>query len=141
MDALSEAKQKKIIRAHGFSAHTHQGLETAAGENWVECGLVRINPQGVCIDTTNVKGRMYDSKADNVKASVERIKKLHERKIGLIGMKLIGNGKFTNPEDREKSIRFAMNADYLDAVVIGFKNTAEIDEAVKRINSALAASV
>jgi hypothetical protein len=53
-------------------------------------------------------------------------------------MKIIGNGEFVNPEDREKSIRFAMSRPELDAVVIGFKNRDEIAEAIRRINSALA---
>ncbi|MHC4603247.1 MAG: hypothetical protein ACYS6W_07960 [Planctomycetota bacterium] len=56
---------------------------------------------------------------------------------GIIGMKIIGNGDFTKPEDRERSIRFAMGCGLLDAVVIGFKSPAEIDEAIQRINSAL----
>jgi len=56
----------------------------------------------------------------------------------VIGMKLIGNGDFTNPEDREKAAQFAMRCGYLDAVVIGMKSTAEVDEAIERINRALA---
>jgi hypothetical protein len=55
---------------------------------------------------------------------------------GVIGMKIIGNGEFVTPEDREKSIRFAMSLP-LDAVVIGFKSRAEIDEAIQRVNAAL----
>jgi predicted aldo/keto reductase-like oxidoreductase len=58
---------------------------------------------------------------------------------GVIAMKLIGNGDFTKAEDREKSIRFAMSQPDVDAVVIGVKSTAEIDEAIQRINAALAA--
>ena len=57
---------------------------------------------------------------------------------GIIGMKLIGNGDFKSPEDREKSIRYAMQSGVLDAAVIGFASTAEIDEAITRINRALA---
>ena len=53
-------------------------------------------------------------------------------------MKIIGDGDFVNPDDREKSIRFAMSQPDLDAVVIGFKSPAEIDEAMERMNRALA---
>ena len=60
---------------------------------------------------------------------------------GIIGMKIIGNGDFTSPEDREKSVRFAMQPGLVDAVVIGCKSTAEIDEAIMRINAALAETV
>jgi hypothetical protein len=63
---------------------------------------------------------------------------MHEKGHGIIGMKIIGEGRFTKPEDREKSIRFAMQGGLLDSVTIGFKSPAEIDEAIQRINSALA---
>jgi predicted aldo/keto reductase-like oxidoreductase len=43
-----------------------------------------------------------------------------------------------DPVDREQSIRFAMSRPELDAVVIGFKSTEEIDEAIERMNRALA---
>ena len=63
---------------------------------------------------------------------------MHAKGRGVIGMKIIGNGDFTKAEDREKSIRFAMSRPEMDAIVIGFKSTAEIDEAIKRVNQALA---
>lgn len=53
-------------------------------------------------------------------------------------MKIIGNGDFTRAEDREKSIRFVMAHPEIQAVVIGFKSAAEIDEAIERINRVLA---
>ena len=57
---------------------------------------------------------------------------------GIIGMKIIGNGSFTDPAEREKSIRFAMACRDIDAVVIGFTKTEQIDEAIQSINRALA---
>ena len=63
---------------------------------------------------------------------------MRARGRGVIGMKIIGDGQFVKAEDREKSIRFAMSRPELDAVVIGFKSSDEIDEAIKRMNSALA---
>jgi hypothetical protein len=56
----------------------------------------------------------------------------------MIGMKIIGNGDFTKPEDREKSIRFALQGNLVDAIVIGMKSAAEVDEAIERIDRALA---
>jgi 1-deoxyxylulose-5-phosphate synthase len=63
---------------------------------------------------------------------------MHAKGRGVIGMKIIGNGEFTQAEDRERSIRFAMSRPELDAIVIGFKSAAEIDEAIQRVNAALA---
>jgi hypothetical protein len=137
LDAFEEAKQKKIIRAHGISCHSLPASARAAQFAWVDVNLVRINPQGAHIDTPTER---WDAKSDvsHVPAVMEQIKIMRKNRHGIIGMKLIGNGDFTKPEDREKSIRFAMQCGLLDAVVIGFKSPAEIDEAIKRMNSALA---
>lgn len=69
---------------------------------------------------------------------MKEIKAMHAKGRGIIGMKLVGNGTFQNPDDREKAIRFAMGCDGVDAVVIGFANPAQMDEAIGRINRALA---
>jgi predicted aldo/keto reductase-like oxidoreductase len=63
---------------------------------------------------------------------------MHEKGRGVIGMKIFANGSFTDPADREKSVRFAMSQPEIDAVVIGFKSTDEIDDAIKLANAALA---
>jgi hypothetical protein len=52
-------------------------------------------------------------------------------------MKLIGEGAFRSAEEREKSIRYVMKLGTVDSITIGYKNTAEIDEAIDRVNSAL----
>ena len=137
LDAFEEAKEKQIIRAHGVSCHTLPALTKAAELDWVDVNLVRVNPQGAHIDTPVER---WDAKSDisHLPPIVEQIKVMRKNGHGIIGMKMIGNGDFTNPEDREKAIRFAMQRVPLDAVVIGFKNNAEIDEAIHRMNSALA---
>lgn len=137
LDAFEEAKEKKIIRAHGASFHSVPALARSAQVDWMDVHLVRINPQGSHMDTPaeNWNAR---SDASHVPAVVEQIKIIRERRHGLIGMKIMGEGDFTDPKDREKSIRFAMRNAFLDAIVIGFKSTAELDEAIKCINSALA---
>lgn len=137
LDAFEEAKAKKIIRAHGVSCHTLPALTKAASLDWVDVNLVRINPQGAHIDTP-VEQWDAQSNASHLPVVLEQIKVMRQNRHGVIGMKIIGNGDFTKPEDREKSIRFTMQSGLVDAVVIGFKSTAEIDEAILRINSALA---
>lgn len=137
VDAFEEAKEKQIIRAHGVSCHTLPALTKAAELDWVDVNLVRINPQGSHIDTP-VERWDAESNASHVPAAMEQIRIMRKNGHGIIGMKMIGNGDFTNPEDREKAIRFAMQRVPLDAVVIGFKSNAEIDEAIQRMNRALA---
>jgi predicted aldo/keto reductase-like oxidoreductase len=137
LDALEEAKGKKIILSHGVSCHSLPALTTAAQLDWVDVNLVRINPQGAHIDTP---AETWNATSDisNLPPVLKQIKVMRENNHGVIGMKIIGNGDFTDPEDREKSIRFTMQSSLTDAVVIGFKSPAEIDEAIKRINNALA---
>jgi len=137
LDAFEEAKQKKIIRAHGISCHSLPATARAAQLDWVDVNLVRINPQGAHIDTPTERWDAT-SNVSNVAAAMEQIGIMRKNGHGIIGMKLIGDGDFVDAEDREKSIRFAMQSGLLDAVVIGFKSPAEIDEAIQRINSALA---
>ncbi len=137
MDAFEEAKEKKIIRAHGVSCHSITALARAAELDWVDVNLVRINPQGSHIDTP---AENWDAKSDatHVPAVMEQLKLMRKKQHGTIGMKIMGEGDFTKPQDREKSIRLAVQCGLLDAFVIGFKSPEEIDEAINCINSAFA---
>jgi len=65
---------------------------------------------------------------------VTHTKQVHAQGMGVISMKLCGEGRFTRAEDRDRAMKFAMNLGCVDAVTIGFKNTAEIDEAIERMN-------
>jgi 1-deoxyxylulose-5-phosphate synthase len=135
-DTFDEAKEKGWIRSRGVSCHSMPALRGAAAAPWVEVNLVRINPQGRRID--GPEEEVWSDTVHEVSPVVAQLKAMKARGNGTIGMKIIGNGEFVNAEDREKSIRFAMSLPELDAVVIGFKSRGEIDEAIKRMNSALA---
>jgi predicted aldo/keto reductase-like oxidoreductase len=134
-DALAEAQAKKKIRAKGVSCHSLPALQVAAKSNWVEVNLVRVNPQARHIDGQSPK---WNEPGTDLAPVMKEINAMDANGHGVIGMKIIGNGDFTNAEDREKSIRFAMAQPALDAIVIGFKSTQEIDEAIERMNRALA---
>jgi 1-deoxyxylulose-5-phosphate synthase len=135
MDALSEAQEKKIIRAKGVSCHSLPALALAAQSDWVNVNLVRVNPQAKWIDGPTER---WDAMGTDIAPVMKEIKTMDANGHGVIGMKMVGNGEFTNPEDREKAIRFAMSYPEIDAVVVGVKSTAEIAEAIERINRALA---
>jgi predicted aldo/keto reductase-like oxidoreductase len=138
LEGFNEAKEKKWIRAKGVSCHSLPALQAATASEWTEIHLVRVNPQGAHID---MPAQTFNAKSDETHLSpvMKEIKTMHARGRGVIGMKIIGDGDFKNPEDREKSIRFAMAQPEIDCVVIGFKSTDEIDEAIQRMNGALAA--
>jgi 1-deoxyxylulose-5-phosphate synthase len=134
-DAFDQAKEKKWIRAKGVSCHTLPALRAATALTWTEVQLVRVNPQGVHTDGAE---DAWDKQGRDILPVLAELKTMRAKGRGVIGMKILGNGEFTQPEDREKSIRFAMSRPELDAVVIGFKSRAEIDEALRRLNQALA---
>jgi 1-deoxyxylulose-5-phosphate synthase len=135
MEGFEEAKGKKWIRAKGASFHSVAALRAGVASHWPEVHLVRINPQGTIVDTE--QGGYRNDHID-ITPIMAQIKAMHAKGRGVIGMKIFAEGSFVDAEDREKSIRFAMSRPELNAIVIGFKNTDEIDEAIKRINSALA---
>ena len=59
--------------------------------------------------------------------------------MGVISMKLVGEGAFTNREDRQAAMKYAFRNAGVDSVTVGFKNTGEIDEAIENLNLALKA--
>jgi aryl-alcohol dehydrogenase-like predicted oxidoreductase len=69
---------------------------------------------------------------------VTHTKEVKSEGMGIISMKLIREGAFTNREDRQAAMKFAFNNAGVDSVTVGFKNTAEVDEAIENLNLALA---
>jgi predicted aldo/keto reductase-like oxidoreductase len=136
MDAFDQAKEKKWIRAKGVSCHTLGALRNAVDSDWTEVHLVRVNPQGKYMD--GPKSAWGPDVTVDVNPVLEQIQTMHAKGHGIIGMKIFGNGDFKNPDDREKSIRFAMSKPEINAVVIGFTNPDQIDEAINRMNRILA---
>lgn len=126
LDYLSEAKQKKIIRAHGVSNHTLCALETAAKTPWVDCILARINP----------KGERMDGPPDAV---VPILKEARRAGKGIAGMKILGGGYII--AGREESLKFAVELGCLDSLIIGFETPEEIDDVCERMSEILGESI
>ena len=118
MDVLSEAKQKGIIRAHGCSCHSIEALRTATKSPWVEVHLVRINPVGAYMD----------SDPDTV---VSVLREMRTAGKGIIGMKILGQGRLRNRQD--EALRYALSLNLLDAFTIGAESKVEQDDLIRRI--------
>jgi aryl-alcohol dehydrogenase-like predicted oxidoreductase len=138
MDGYDQAKEKGWIRAKGVSCHDLPALRAAVASDWTEVHLVRVNPQGHHVDGEVPEVWNKPSPGNDVAPVLAQLQTMRAKGRGVIGMKILGNGEYVNPDDREKSIRFAMSRPELDAVVIGFKEPKEVDEAIERINRALA---
>jgi hypothetical protein len=133
-EALNEAKDKKIILSHGASCHGLDAINSFPGNKWLDVALCRINHNGTRMDTPK---RTDTDDIGDVQQVTARVKVIRKQGTGLIGMKLIGEGKFTRPEDRDAAMRYAFNVGGVDSVTIGYKSTAEVDEAIERMNTQL----
>jgi predicted aldo/keto reductase-like oxidoreductase len=133
-DEFSEAKQKKVILAHGASCHGLLPLRAFPENNWLDVALLRVNHHGTRMDTLK---QTDTNDLGDVKEVVGHIKTIRGKGTGVIGMKIMGESQFTTPEQRDASVRFVMKLGTVDAVTIGYKSPAEIDEAIERINTHL----
>jgi len=134
-DGVLEAQQKKIIHTRGASVHGLPALRQMPGNKWLEVAMIRMNHKG-----TRMDGPTEDdnNNPDHVTEVVGHVKQVKREGMGVISMKLVGNGAFTRHEDRQAAMRFAFKTAGIDSATVGFKNTQEIDEAIDNMNLALA---
>jgi aryl-alcohol dehydrogenase-like predicted oxidoreductase len=132
-DGILEAQSKKAIVSHGASVHGLPALRQVPGNKWLDVAMIRVNHKGVRMDAED-----YNTDGlGNVSEVVTHVKQVRKDGMGVISMKLVGEGTF-NREDRQAAMRFAFRNAGVDCVTVGYKNTAEIDEAIENLNLALA---
>jgi aryl-alcohol dehydrogenase-like predicted oxidoreductase len=126
MDILETLKAKKIIRAHGVSVHSLEAMAAAAESDWVDVVHVRINPYGETMDRKDPA------------MVIPVIEKLHKAGKGVIGMKLIGNGKFRNDSEKiDSSLKYVLGLGTVDLLIVGFELPEQIDNYAERVRKAL----
>jgi aryl-alcohol dehydrogenase-like predicted oxidoreductase len=133
-DGLQEAEVKKAVVAHGASVHGLPALRRFPGNQWLQVALFRTNHNGTKMDAEDYN----TSGPGDVREVLSHVTKVGKEGMGVIGMKLIGEGAFTSREDRQKAMRFAFKNAGVQSVTVGYKNTAEIDEAIQNLELALA---
>jgi aryl-alcohol dehydrogenase-like predicted oxidoreductase len=131
-DAILEAEHKQTIKSHGASVHGLPALRQVPGTDWLQIAMIRVNHNGTRMDAEEHDADVLG----NVNEVVEHVKQARQAGMGIVSMKLIGEGVF-NREDRQKAMRFAFQTAGVDSVTVGYKNTAEIDEAIENLNLAL----
>jgi len=95
--------------------------------------MIRVNHKGKSMDAED-----YNTDGPgNVSEVVAHVHEVRRAGMGVISMKLVGEGTF-NREDRQAAMRFAFKNAGVDCVTVGYKNNAEIDEAIENLNLALA---
>ena len=133
-DGISEAQVKQAVLSHGASVHGLPALRQVPDMKWLEVAMIRMNHKGVRMDAED-----YNTDGlGNVSEVVTHVKKIRRDGTGVISMKLVGEGTFTNREDRKAAMKFAFRNAGVTVVTVGYKNTGEIDEAIENVNLALA---
>jgi len=131
-DGILEAQSRKAVLSHGASVHGLPALRQVPGNNWLDVAMIRMNHKGSHMDAED-----YDTNGPgNVAEVVRHVQETRKAGMGVISMKLIGEGTF-NREDRQKAMRFAFQNAGVDCVTVGYKNTSEVDEAIANLNAAL----
>jgi aryl-alcohol dehydrogenase-like predicted oxidoreductase len=118
MDALSEAKDNKKVKAVGVSCHNFEAMDVAAETPWVDVILARINPRGV----------KMDGPVDDV---VGVLRKAKENGKAVIGMKIYGEGKLA--DEKDECIKFAQGLGLLDAMTVGAMTPEQMDETLQLV--------
>ena len=133
-DGILEAQSKHAVVAHGASVHGLPALRQVPGNKWLEIAMIRMNQKGTAMDAED----FATNGLGDVNEVVTHVKQVRKEGMGVISMKLIGEGRFTQREDRLAAMKFAFTNAGVDSVTVGFKSTAEIDEAIENLNQALA---
>lgn len=133
-EGIQEAQEKKVIVGRGASVHGLPALRQVPGNQWLQLAMIRMNQKGKAMDAEDYN----TSGPGNVSEVVEHVKQVRQQGLGVISMKLVGEGTFTNRADRQAAMRFAFRNAGVSSVTVGYKNTAEIDEAIQNVNLAFA---
>ena len=121
MDLLSQMKEKGYIRALGVSCHSLDALRAAAREPWVESVHARINPYGMSMD----------GPPEQVAPVLQEI---HAAGKGVVGMKIIGEGRLRNDDERrDASVRYALTLGCVDVLNVGCETIGEVDDLAARV--------
>jgi predicted aldo/keto reductase-like oxidoreductase len=133
-ESIDQFQARKIIRSNGASVHGLPALRQMPGNPWLQVAMIRMNHNG-----TRMDGPTYadDNNPDKVPEVVQHVRQVKKDGMGVISMKLVGDGTFTQHSDRVSAMRFAFQNAGVDCVTVGFKNNQEIDEAIDNLNLAL----
>ncbi len=133
-DGIMEAQHKQAVVSRGASVHGLPALRQVPDSKFLQVAMIRMNHKGVRMDAED-----YNTEGlGDVNEVVTHVKQTRADGMGIISMKLVGEGQFTNRDDRKAAMRFAFRNAGVDSVTVGYKNTAEIDEAIQNLNLAFA---
>lgn len=129
MDILAKLKDKGLIRAHGVSCHSLEALQAAVTEPWVDSVHARINPFGMSMDGP-------------VEKVVPVLQQLHAAGKGVVGMKIMGEGRLRGDDERrDASVKYVLDLGCVDVLNVGCESLEEVDDFAARVRKVPAAKV
>jgi 1-deoxyxylulose-5-phosphate synthase len=132
-DGILEAQSRKIILSRGASVHGLPALRQVPSNQWLQIAMIRMNHRGTKMDSETNNWMA----TGDVSEVVQHVHQARKSGLGIISMKLIGEGVF-NHDDRQAAMKFAFQHAGVDTVTVGYKSPAEVDEAIDNLNLALA---
>ena len=110
-------EQRKAIRGHGTSIHSLPALPVVPATEWLQIAMIRMNHKGAHMD-----GPDYHFRGPgDINEVVDHVHQAKAEGLGVISMKLIGEGSFTDRSDRQQALRFAFRNAGVDSVTVGYK--------------------
>jgi hypothetical protein len=101
-------------------------MKSAAESDWTDIVHARINPYGIAMDRPDPE------------EVVQTINQLHRSGKGVIGMKLVGNGKLRDDSDKiDHSLQFVLGLESIDMIIVGFESPEQINNYLDRMHHAL----
>ena len=126
--ALKDEKQRGHIRAIGVSCHSLDAFKKCLEVDELDVVLVRINPFGTDFLTD-----------DDPEKVVPVIQELHDKGVGILGMKIFGEGRCTEASQRRESLEFVTGLGTVDAMTIGFTEIPQVHETLGMLSEIYAA--
>lgn len=128
-DELSELKERGVVGAVGVSCHDFGALKVAAEHPWVDVILARINHKG---------GKEFSCDAPIAELTA-LLQKARANGKAVVGMKIFGAGKLTQPEEKDASLRYVFQQGLVDAITVGMMNPTEVDDTLQHLSQVRAA--
>jgi len=130
MDFFRSAKEKGLIRAHGFSTHSNQ-VELIKANNryggFYDVVMVTINPHGAFVHSNSGWETSWDKKALFYELGEAR-----KKGVGVLAMKTCSGGPFaydkTDKPTFPGAIRWVIDQPEVDCAVVAMANFKEIAE-------------
>ncbi len=133
MEFFASAKEKGLIRAHGFSCHDEiEYLQYANSSGFYDIIMVPFNHKGSYVHMLSGISRSWDQPG----VAVE-LEKLHKNNLGVVVMKTCSAGPYAPPgADRPTfggAIQWVLGHAYIGVAAVAMSNFGEIKENVQAV--------